>query len=594
MRRRGNADEGLEDLASMPFSKLEGKVYEDLDKRRSGKRMRFDLPIFSIKTSHVNLAGLNILESYTVGPSTIYITEEYEYLMHDPPLTPEERKKLTDVASKLLFLMPTSVVNDEKKFDEYLEKAGLRDGRLNYFLKREILGYGPLEPLVMDPMVEDIVVASSVNPVSCMHSDYGTMPTNILFTLEEMDRYVEKLVHLSGKSVSLYRPLLSIRLPNGGRLSASYKREVSPEGSNFIIRKFPEKPWSITSLMLLNTIPPEMAAWLMLLEEHRKAFLVCGAMGTWKTSLINALCNLIPERSVIVTIEDTPELRLAHPNRFSLVVRESATLDDKGEIGMFALVKEALRMSADYIIVGEVRGEEGRIWAQAIMTGHGGITSLHAENPQAALERLLSPPISVERCALKSLSGIVSVGKLVLRTKGKLVQRRRALNFYDLGGNLELAPLFDYNYEADSFSYNEESITASNTARRIIMESGLSGDALLEKYLQRVEFLRRLGETSRLRPEFREYLAVTKAIWAFQSCPEDFDPESAVIAGDGALRSQERLAEETCNDRGRRYPIPLPILQRLRHDGQDPAAEPENIKGWQRKRSDRSSRDGST
>jgi len=586
MRLRGGSKEETEDLASMPFSKLEGRVYEDLDRRRSGKRMRFDLPIFSIKTSHINLTALNIVDSYTVGPSTIYITEDYEYLIHDPPLTPEERSKLMDIASKLLFLMPISIVNDERKFDEYLAKAGLKDGRFNHFLKREILGYGPLEPLVMDPRVEDIVVASSSNPVSCMHSDYGTMPTNVLFTPEETDRYVEKLVHLSGKSVSLYRPLLSIRLPNGGRLSASYKREVSPEGSNFIIRKFPEKPWSITSLMLLNTIPPEMAAWLMLLEEHRKAFLVCGAMGTGKTSLINALCNLIPERSVIVTIEDTPELRLVHPNRFSLVVRESATLDDKGEIGMFALVKEALRMSADYIIVGEVRGEEGRIWAQAIMTGHGGITSLHAESPQAALERLLSPPISVERSALKFLSGIVSVGKLVLRTKGKLVQRRRALNFYDLGDNLELAPLFDYNYEADSFSYNEESIIASNTARRIMTESGLSEDALLEKYLQRMEFLRRLGETSRLRPEFREYSAVTKAVWAFQSCPEGFDPESAVIAGDGALRSRERLAEEICNGREPRYPIPLPILRRLRHDGQDPAAEPENIRGWQRKRSD--------
>ncbi len=522
-------------LVSKPLSLIEREVFRELDSRRN-QRVRFDLPPLMLKTTHTRLTGLKIIDSYTVGSSTIYITSDYEYLVHDLPLTPEERGAIMDAAAKLLFVMPASTVNDEAGFDDYLARVGLSDDRFRYFLKREILGYGPLEPIVMDPKVEDIMVASSSSPVSCTHADYGTMPTNILFNAGEMDRYIEKLAHASGKAVSLYRPLLSIRLPDGSRLSAAYKNEVSMQGSSFIIRKFPEKPWSITSLMILNTIPPEMAAWLMLLEEHRRAFLVCGTMGTGKTSLINALCNLIPERSVIVTIEDTPELRLAHPNRFSLVVREPATLDERGEIGMFELIKEALRMSADHIIVGEIRGEEGRVWAQAIMTGHGGITSLHAESPEAALERLLSSPIGVDRGALKSLSGIVYVSKFTVRTGGRVIQRRRALNFYDLSADMHLTPLFEYSCDSDLYSSREDLLLASNTARKIMTETGIGEEVFLEKYRRRVTFLRKLKELAQLRPEFREFSVVAKVVWAFQASPGGFDPESSVMDHDGKFR----------------------------------------------------------
>ncbi|MEN3016277.1 MAG: type II/IV secretion system ATPase subunit [Candidatus Methanosuratincola petrocarbonis] len=535
-RDRGGID-------SRSFESLEDEVFEGIERRYSSPKGRFDLPAFSIKTSYVRLSNYEVIESYTVGLSTVYITKDMEYLINDPPLTPEEHKKLGDIASKLLFIMPASAVGDERQFEEYLKRAGLSDQRYKYFLKREIVGYGLLDPMVSDPKVEDIVVASSSSPVSCSHSDYGTMPSNVRFRPDEIDRYVEKLVHLSGKSVSLYKPILSIRLPNGSRLSASYKREVSVEGSSFIIRKFPEKPWSITSLMLMNTLSPEIAAWLMMLEEHRKAFLVCGSMGTGKTSTINALCNLIPERAVIVTIEDTPELRLAHPNRFSLVVRESATLDERGEIGMFALVKEALRMSADYIIVGEVRGEEGRIWAQAIMTGHGGITSLHAESPSSALERLLSQPISVERGALKSLAGILCLGRSAYFAEGRQRQRRRVLNYYDLNPDLTLTPIFSYSSEGDRFGHDESRILSSNSARRIMQETGFSEKVFLERYRRRVAFLTSLLQIAKVRPEYREYLLVAKAVWLFQSSPDDFDPEDLIYSGDSFKAGPEALSK---------------------------------------------------
>jgi len=521
-------------IGSLSFDQVERRAYDDLESRRASSLLRFDLPVLNIHSSHADLSSLDIVDRYSVGASTIYITGDYRYIVNDPPLTQQEQESLLGISSKLLFLIPVSMVNDESKFEEYVQKAGLDEPRFKYLLKREVLGYGKLEPMVRDAKVEDIVVPSASRHVSCTHSDYGIMPTNVSFEPAELDRYLERLVHLSGKSVSLFRPILSIRLPNGDRLSASYKKEVSVDGSNFIIRKFPEKPWSITSLMLLNTIPPEMAAWLMLLEEYKKAFLVCGAMGTGKTSMINALCNLIPERSVIVTIEDTPELKLAHPNRFSLVVRESVTLDEKGDIGMFALVKEALRMSADHLVVGEVRGEEARVWAQAIMTGHGGVTSLHSESPRAAIQRLLSPPISVERGALGSLGGILYITRTSSRMADRVVQRRRAINFFDVGNDLSCVPLFNYDSSIDSFSADEGLLASSNIAGRIMEEAGITKSLLIEKYRARASFLGKLKRLSKLQPEFRDYLFVAKAVWRFQSS-DDFDPESIMISDDGSL-----------------------------------------------------------
>jgi len=554
--RRG----GRNGIQSLSYDQVEQMAYNELESRRASGMLRFDLPVLNLHSSHANLPSSSVIDRYSVGASTIYITGDYEYLVNDPPLTRQEQELLLGISTKLLFLMPASMVNNESKFEEYIKKAGLDEPRFRYLLRREILGYGKLEPMVRDAKVEDIVVPSANRRVSCTHSDYGIMPTNVSFEQEELDRYLERLVHLSGKSVSLYRPILSIRLPNGDRLSAAYKKEVSVEGSNFIIRKFPEKPWSITSLMLLNTIPPEMAAWLMLLEEHKKAFLVCGTMGTGKTSMINALCNLIPERAVIVTIEDTPELKLAHPNRFSLVVRESVTLDEKGDIGMFPLVKEALRMSADHLIVGEIRGEEARVWAQAIMTGHGGITSLHSESPRAAIERLLSPPISVERGTLRSLGGILYIVRTSSKVNERVIQRRRAINFFDIGEDLSCTPLFRYDFSGDSFSSDEKALASSNIAGRILDETGMSAASLIEKYRARVAFLCKLKSLSKMQPEFRDFLFVAKAVWRFQAS-DDFDPESIMVSENGSLGTIGAFeAQFSAKDRRAVSPIAKPAI----------------------------------
>jgi len=488
---------------------------------RASRRDEKKLPEISIRVNAIDWSSsIEILDSYAVDQSKIYITADGRYLVEDPQLSPSDGEKLKAAATKIVYMLPAMPSMEEEEFLKLLEELGISDEKLAYLLEREVRGYGVLDPIMKDPHVEDIQVPSPGVPAKVVHTDFGVLVTNIVFMEEELDNYVEKLVHKCGKAVSLYNPFMSLRLPEGHRLTVTYRREVSCRGSSLTIRKFPEKPWSITRLMLKGTISPSMAAWLMLLIEFKKALLVVGGVGTGKTSLINALCNLIPERCTIVTIEDTAELRLAHSTWIPLVTREPVTLDQRGEITMFKLVKHALRMSPDYIVVGEVRGEEGRIWAQAMLTGHGGITSFHSESPRAAIERLTADPIKVDKGCLTALHGLVFMKKVQLGGSERK-WARRALGIYDLEYNPSLDKarfykLFTYNFEEDfQVPADVEVFVKTPSAQLIMEESGWDEDRLIKELSLREKFLKRLKALSQREPEYLEYQKVAHAIWQF-------------------------------------------------------------------------------
>jgi len=486
---------------------LSKKKYKQKQKKQ---RMEFDLPSLKISTLNSPVPEGRVKAKYKVGLSTVTIVGD-QYIINDPYLSEEEKSQLEKVASQLLFLMPPEAARDEAAFRRHLEEYGVTDETLYYFLRREVLGYGVFDVLMQDDRIEDITAWPESTSVS--HKDFGTLRTNISVPEQEFNRYVEKFVHMAGKSVSLYSPLLSIRLPTNDRLTVTYQREVSDRPS-FSIRKFPKQPWSITSIMMMGTLTPEMAAWLMLAVKYKRAILVCGPVGSGKTSLINALCSLIPADQVVVTCEDTPELRLARQNWFSFITRESTTVEERGEIGMFELVKHALRQPANYIIVGEVRGEEGRVWAQAIATGHGGITSLHAETPEGAIERLRSDPINVAEGALRDLSTIVIIKPLHVRRAGGTVKIRRVTGIYDLsprdGGGVEPVCLFRYDPEADAFIKTLDPLESA-TARR--MAEFIPIEKLEEEYRLYTRFLNSLFMLGHIHPELGSHVKVTELVW---------------------------------------------------------------------------------
>ena len=214
-----------------------------------------------------------------------------------------------------------------------------------------------------------------------------------------MDNLIIKLTHLSSKHISTAFPILDAMLPGKDRLAATYRREVSPKGGSFTIRRFREEPFSIIDLVKLGTINDKIAAYLWMLIENRMTIAVIGGTGAGKTSTLNALASLVKPQMKLVTVEEIPEINVPHENWVQLVSRESYGLGTvkTGEVSLFDLVRTSLRYRPDYIVVGEIRGEEAFVLFQALATGHGGLTTLHADSIDYAMKRLTSPPMNVSK-----------------------------------------------------------------------------------------------------------------------------------------------------------------------------------------------------
>lgn len=286
---------------------------------------------------------------------------------------------------------------------------------IRYYVLRDIVGLDVLEPVITDSEhVEDVVVPQPRVPIKVSGKFYNpitgsdTYLANVEFDTYELNTLIERIVSSEGRSISLFWPLESIMIKRGHRVTVSYGNEATYHGPALVVRMFSE-PWNITRQFLYRGLQPVFASILGPLIAEKKSVLIVGVMGSGKTSLLNSLASFIPKDKTIVTIEDTPEIMLPHTFWIRHITRPSVGLEQRGEIDMFTLVKHALRESADYIVIGEVRGEEGRIWAQAISTGHGGLTTFHADSPSTAVARLTSHPINVEPALLEALYNIAMI-----------------------------------------------------------------------------------------------------------------------------------------------------------------------------------------
>lgn len=293
--------------------------------------------------------------------------------------------------------------------DERVRLEGLREV-IKYYLIVNYLGYGWVTFLLADDYVEDVSCIAPGNPLRIWHkrfNDKGWIKTNIVLDESELERLILKFSFRTGKNVSLLNPVLEGVLPEGYRVTALYRREISPMGSNFTIRKFRSKPYTLVELIERAFITPWVAAVLWRLVELKKFIFIIGPSGSGKTTLLNALANLIHPNSKIISIEDTQELHLPyHPGWKPLVTREGAYAKD---YTIFDLVRIALRERADYILLGESRGEEARLIFQGAATGHGCLTTFHASSIEELLARLAAKPISVDREMLDLIDTVVVV-----------------------------------------------------------------------------------------------------------------------------------------------------------------------------------------
>lgn len=278
---------------------------------------------------------------------------------------------------------------------------------LLYNVLRDLKGYGPITVPLSDPNIEEIELNNWSYPVSVVHRDLPgiRLITNIKFSSEvEVKDFIMSISRRGlPRSVSLLRPYLETILPEGHRFTGTIG-EITI-GPTFSIRKFPPNPMSLEELVSRGMLRPSAAAYLWLLAEFKGFIMISGPMSSGKTTLLSAIAGKLPNYSKIVTIEDTPEIRIPQPHWVRMFTRESD--DDKARIGMFDLIKLAVRYRPDYIIVGEVRGEEVHAMFQASALGHGMLTTFHASTPEELMVRLTSPPLNVSSGNLQLLSAVV-------------------------------------------------------------------------------------------------------------------------------------------------------------------------------------------
>jgi pilus assembly protein CpaF len=259
-------------------------------------------------------------------------------------------------------------------------------GRLLDELLDEMTGLGPIEPLLQDPTITDILINTHQHVYIERAGQLEKVP--VLFRDEaHVLRIVNRIVSAVGRRVDESQPMIDARLLDGSRVHVAI-RPVAVDGPLVSIRKFAKQTFSLDRLVQMGTLRQHMATLLAAAVKARLSIIISGGTGTGKTTILNALSNHISHRERLITIEDAAELQLQQPHVGRLETRPP-NIEGSGEIRQRELVRNALRMRPDRIIVGEVRGEEAFDMLQAMNTGHeGSLTTVHANSPRDAMVRL--------------------------------------------------------------------------------------------------------------------------------------------------------------------------------------------------------------
>src|SRR6266487_4519148 len=298
----------------------------------------------------------------------------------------------------------------------------------------EMTGFGPIEPLLKDPTINDILINTHKK---CFVERFGKLEeTQVHFKDEaHLMRIVQKIVAYVGRRVDESSPTVDARLPDGSRVNVAI-RPVALDGPLVSIRKFSKKPFSMDRLVELNALRPAMADLLRAAVKGKISFIISGGTGSGKTTLLNAMSSYVPPEERIITIEDAAELQLQLPHVGRMETRPP-NAEGKGEIRQRELVKNALRMRPDRIIIGECRGEEAFDMLQAMNTGHeGSMTTVHANSPRDAIKRL-EQMVSMAGMAMipSSIRGqIASAIRLLIQLQRLSDGRRRLVSISEITG----------------------------------------------------------------------------------------------------------------------------------------------------------------
>ncbi|MEM2995143.1 MAG: type II/IV secretion system ATPase subunit [Candidatus Bathyarchaeia archaeon] len=360
-----------------------------------------------------------------------------------------------------------------------------------YHFLREKVGHGFLDGFLADPWLEDISIPGE-GKVFVYHKMFGHLETNIYVSKDEINHLLRNISERYGKVLSYTHPIIDIHLPDGSRFNIVFGEDISLRGSNFTIRKFPKEPISVAQLIKWKTFSPELGAYLWMLFEVGISAMVCGETASGKTTTLNALTSFINSDSKIISIEETPEINVLHKNW----IREVTRLHTGAPVTMFDLLKAALRQRPDYIIVGEIRGEEGRVAFQAIETGHPVLSTMHAGTLGQLFQRLTSHPIDVPKTHIDGLN--LAIFQARMERGRKFIRRVTSINeiigYEPDEARLNYLPTFIYDADLDVLRFMGSSY---HLETKVLTFRGWGKERLRELYEElkaRAEILSFLAE----------------------------------------------------------------------------------------------------
>ncbi len=474
----------------------------------------------------------NIIPGYVYA--IIYRDEKEGMLVYDviePPLTDEDVKNLKLIKD---FLRDT-IMKDKKILDEVLSgRQVLPEERLEkyvrdaskklrlkipdpvikkymYYITRDVLGFGKLDPLLRDPYIEDINVNGPGRYVYVWHSYYEHLRTNIKFeTAEEIYNYIVKISQIVKRNVSSANPILEGLIGNFARVEAALS-DVAPMGHCINIRKFRTEPFTITDLIKSGTVSPEAAAYLWTVIDYKFNVIIIGPTGSGKTTLLNSLLYLIRPEVRIITIEDTREINIPHEQWVPLLTRPSFNPQIR-EITQFDLIKVSMRIRPDYIVIGEIRGEEAYALFQAFASGHAGLTTLHADTVEAAIMRLTTKPMNVPKRLLRMAHVFCNIQRV--RIFDRIV--RRVIEIKEFRGFDEGKPRFATAFKYNPLTDRVEGFERSELLKEIAEVRLVPYENLINELNRRREILEAMAKYN-----FRDPATVFRIFRSYHINPED-------------------------------------------------------------------------